>query len=201
VLTKSLKTPLDQWKQKGLQKKRKYAVWLPKVQLLKIKAEPCEIISRAVLGYNIRLWIPNTYRPSNTILQGLARKPREPFFRWIYKGMFLLGRHFWEHSSPTFYLLTNYPNFQRERFVCIRNWCFPWFYYTVQIGIFKNPKDPSFFNCPITIEEHITDVGEYRYTCGKYFTFKEAKAVCKAIRLHGLNTPYISRTIRRTEFQ
>ncbi len=68
----------------------------------------------------------------------------------------------------------------------------PDIYYTVQIGIFKNPKDPSFFSCPITIEEHITDVGEYRYTCGKYFTFKEAKAVCKAIRLHGLSTAFIS---------
>jgi hypothetical protein len=68
----------------------------------------------------------------------------------------------------------------------------PNFYYTVQIGIFKNPKNSSFFNCPITIEEHITDVGEYRYTCGKYFTFKEAKAVCKAIRLHGLSNAFIS---------
>jgi len=68
----------------------------------------------------------------------------------------------------------------------------PDFYYTVQIGIFRSPKDPSFFNCPITIKEHITDAEEYRYTCGKYFTFNEAKAVCKAIRLCGLNTAFIS---------
>jgi hypothetical protein len=60
------------------------------------------------------------------------------------------------------------------------------FYYTIQIGLYKNSSINDFFDLPKTVDETITERGEYRYTYGTFSSYEEAVQVCKTTLDYGM---------------
>jgi len=68
----------------------------------------------------------------------------------------------------------------------------PDFYYTVQIGVFNTQQVNNFFDLPKSINERVTNKGNFRYTYGHYYTVADAKAALGFIKDSGMTNAFIT---------
>jgi hypothetical protein len=68
----------------------------------------------------------------------------------------------------------------------------PDFYYTVQIGVFNTQQVNNFFDLPKTINERVTNKGNFRYAYGHYYTIHDAKAALGFMKDSGMNNAFIT---------
>lgn len=68
----------------------------------------------------------------------------------------------------------------------------PTFYYTVQIGIFNSQQADIFLDLPKSVDELITEKGNFRYNYGRYYTVNDARDALRLIKESGLNGAFIT---------
>ena len=68
----------------------------------------------------------------------------------------------------------------------------PDFFYTIQIGVFNSQQVNNFFDLPQSINERVTNKGNFRYTYGQYYTVDDAKAALGFIKENGIDNAFIT---------